>query len=35
VNPYAGYTQEEAMRAGRYGPAPGSQPSQGRTDSQK
>jgi CCR4-NOT transcriptional complex subunit CAF120 len=22
VNPYAGYTQEEAMRAGRYGPAP-------------
>jgi CCR4-NOT transcriptional complex subunit CAF120 len=28
VNPYAGYTQEEAMRAGRYGPAPSSQPSQ-------
>lgn len=25
VNPYAGYTQEEAMRAGRLGPAPGNQ----------
>ena len=34
VNPYAGYTQEEAMRAGRYGRAPGGQPSQGRSDTQ-
>lgn len=25
VNPYAGYTQEEAMRAGRFGPAPPNQ----------
>ena len=34
VNPYAGYTPEEAMRAGRYGPAPGNQPPPGGPNQQ-